>query len=336
MPNSKINIALFVGGTSPEREVSKSSGKAIYQALNSLGYNSTLIDPAYGTDQPKTDEEFFSAKDFGEIKNENLIKTIDSKLLDNIDLVFLALHGKWGEDGMIQSLLELKGIKYTGSGVLSSTIAMDKDLSKTLFLKNNVNTPSWITIDKKFNRDEVIKLIKSKFGYPLIIKPNDQGSTVGLSVVKNDEEIFKAIETAFQYSDLTVIEEYIPGREMTVAILEDKPLHVLEIFPKSGLYDYESKYTSGMSEYIVPANVTEDVFNKMQLQAIKAFRSLRCEVYGRVDFRLNDENVPFCLEVNTLPGMTETSLVPKMAYSVGISFEELIDRIIRNSLDVQK
>jgi len=336
LPNSKINIALFVGGTSPEREVSKSSGKAIYQALNSLGYNSTLIDPAYGTDQPKTDEEFFSAKDFGEIKNENLIKTIDSKLLDNIDLVFLALHGKWGEDGMIQSLLELKGIKYTGSGVLSSTIAMDKDLSKTLFLKNNVNTPSWITIDKKFNRDEVIKLIKSKFGYPLIIKPNDQGSTVGLSVVKNDEEIFKAIETAFQYSDLTVIEEYIPGREMTVAILEDKPLHVLEIFPKSGLYDYESKYTSGMSEYIVPANVTEDVFNKMQLQAIKAFRSLRCEVYGRVDFRLNDENVPFCLEVNTLPGMTETSLVPKMAYSVGISFEELIDRIIRNSLDVQK
>ena len=336
MLKPKINIAVFVGGTSPEREVSKSSGKAIYQALHSLGYNCTLIDPAYGINQPETDEEFFSAKDFGEIKNENLIKTIDSKWMDNIDMVFLALHGKWGEDGMIQSLLELKGIKYTGSGVLSSTIAMDKDLSKTLFLKNNVNTPSWITIDKKFNRDEVIKLIKSKFGYPLIIKPNDQGSTVGLSVVKNDEEIFKAIETAFQYSDLTVIEEYIPGREMTVAILEDKPLHVLEIFPKSGLYDYESKYTSGMSEYIVPANVTEDVFNKMQLQAIKAFRSLRCEVYGRVDFRLNDENVPFCLEVNTLPGMTETSLVPKMAYSVGISFEELIDRIIRNSLDVQK
>jgi D-alanine-D-alanine ligase len=336
LPNSKINIALFVGGTSPEREVSKSSGKAIYHVLNSLGYNCTLIDPAYGTDQPKSDEDFFSAKDFGEITNENLIKTINSDLLDKIDLVFLALHGKRGEDGMIQSLLELKGIKYTGSGVLSSTIAMDKDLSKTLFLKNNVNTPSWFTIDKKFDRDEDIKLIKSKFGYPLIIKPNDQGSTVGLSVVKNDEEIFKAIETAFQYSDLTVIEKYIPGREMTVAILEDKPLHVLEIFPKSGLYDYESKYTSGMSEYIVPANVTEEVFAKMQQQAITAFRSLRCKVYGRVDFRLNDENVPFCLEVNTLPGMTETSLVPKMAYSVGISFEELIERIIRNSLDVQK
>ncbi|MCH8034627.1 MAG: D-alanine--D-alanine ligase [Bacteroidetes bacterium] len=335
MSNPKINIAVFVGGTSPEREVSKSSGKAIYKALNSLGYKCTLIDPAYGTDQPKTDETFFSAIDFGEFTNENLIKTVNSELLDNINLVFLALHGKWGEDGIIQSLLELKGIKYTGSGVLSSTIAMDKDFSKTIFQKNNVNTPSWFTIDKKFKRDKVVSTIKSKFGYPVIIKPNDQGSTVGLSIVRNDEEIFKAIETAFQYSDLTVIEEYIPGREMTVAILEDKPLPVLEIIPQSGFYDYESKYTSGMSEYIVPADVTADVFDKMQQQAITAFRSLRCKVYGRVDFRLNDKNIPFCLEVNTLPGMTETSLVPKMANAVGISFEELIDRIIRNSLDVQ-
>jgi D-alanine-D-alanine ligase len=334
--NPKINIVVFVGGTSPEREVSKSSGKAIYQALNSLGYNCTLIDPAYGTNQPKTDEEFFSAKDFGEITNENLIKTVCSDFLDNTDLVFLALHGKWGEDGMIQSLLELKGIKYTGSSVLSSTIAMDKDCSKTIFLKNNVNTPSWIAIDKKFNRDEVFRIINSKFSYPVVIKPNDQGSTVGLSIVKNDEEIIRAIETAFQYSDLVVVEEYIPGREITVAILEDKPLPVLEIIPQSGFYDYKSKYTSGMSEYIVPAHVTADVCDKMQQQAITAFRSLRCKVYGRVDFRLNDDNIPFCLEVNTLPGMTETSLVPKMAKAAGISFEELIDRIVRNSLDVQK
>ncbi|MCH7773439.1 MAG: D-alanine--D-alanine ligase [Bacteroidetes bacterium] len=255
--------------------------------------------------------------------------------MDKIDLVFLALHGKWGEDGIIQSLLELKGVKYTGSCVLSSTIAMDKNFSKTIFQKNNVNTPSWFTINKKFNRDEVVSTIKLKFGYPVIIKPNDQGSTVGLSIVKNDEEIFKAIEAAFQYSVLTMIEEYIPGREMTVAILEDKPLPVLEIIPNSGFYDYKSKYTSGLSEYIVPADVSEDVFEKMQQQAITAFRSLRCKVYGRVDFRLNDENIPFCLEVNTLPGMTETSLVPKMAYAVGLSFEELIDRIIRNSLDGQ-
>jgi len=333
---SNINIAVFVGGTSPEREVSKSSGKAIYKALNSLGYNCTLIDPAYGTNQPVTDEEFFSAKDFGEITNENIIKTVNSELLENIDLVFLALHGRWGEDGMIQSLLELKEIKYTGSDVLSSTIAMDKDFSKTIFQKNNVNTPSWITIDKKFNRDEIIRIINSELRYPVVIKPNDQGSTVGLSIAKSDEEVFKAVETAFRYSDLTVVEEYIPGREMTVAVLEDKPLPVLEIIPKSGFYDYESKYTSGMSEYIVPADVTADVFDKLQQQAITAFRSLRCKVYGRVDFRLNEENIPYCLEVNTLPGMTETSLVPKMAKAVGISFEDLIERIIRNSLDGQK
>ena len=336
MSYSNINLAVFVGGTSPEREVSKSSGKAIYKALNSLGYNCTLIDPAYGTNQPVTDEEFFSAKDFGEITNENIIKTVNSELLENIDLVFLALHGRWGEDGMIQSLLELKEIKYTGSDVLSSTIAMDKDLSKTIFQKNNVNTPSWITIDKKFNRDEIIRIINSELRYPVVIKPNDQGSTVGLSIAKSDEEVFKAVETAFRYSDLTVVEEYIPGREMTVAVLEDKPLPVLEIIPKSGFYDYESKYTSGMSEYIVPADVTADVFDKLQQQAITAFRSLRCKVYGRVDFRLNEENIPYCLEVNTLPGMTETSLVPKMAKAVGISFEDLIERIIRNSLDGQK
>jgi D-alanine-D-alanine ligase len=331
----KINIAVFVGGTSPEREVSKSSGKAIYQALNSLGYNCTLIDPAYGSNQPKNDEDFFSAEDFSEIKNENLIKTIDSNLMDKIDLVFLALHGKWGEDGIIQSLLELKGIKYTGSGVLSSAISMDKDLSKTIFQKNNVITPFWITIEKKFNRDEAISIINSKFGYPVVIKPNDQGSTVGLSIAKNDGEIIQAIETAFKYSDLVVVEKYIPGREMTVAVLEDKPLPVLEIIPKSGFYDYESKYTSGMSEYIVPAQVTEDVFDKMQQQALTAFRSLRCKVYGRVDFRLSDDNKLFCLEVNTLPGMTETSLVPKMAKAVGISFEQLIDKIVRKSLDGQ-
>jgi len=336
LSNSEINIAIFVGGTSPEREVSKSSGKAVYQAINSLGYNCILIDPAYGTNQPETAEEFFNAHDFTEITNENLIKIVSSNLMDKIDLVFIALHGKWGEDGIVQTLLELNGIKYTGSGVLSSTIAMDKDLSKTIFQQNNVNTPSWFSINEKFNRDEVNGIINSKFGYPVIVKPNDQGSTVGLSIVNKDGELIKAIETSFKFSDLTVIEEYIPGREMTVAILEDKVLPVLEIIPKSGFYDYESKYTTGMSNYIVPADIAEDVSNKMQQQAIAAFKSLRCKNYGRVDFRLNDVNIPFCLEVNTLPGMTETSLVPKMANAVGISFEELIDRIIRNSLDVQK
>jgi len=191
MSESKLNIAVFVGGTSPEREVSKSSGKAIYQAINSLGYKCVLIDPAYGTFQPDEEEKYFTIKDFSEIKNENLIKTINSDLLNNIDLVFLALHGKWGEDGIIQTLLELRGINYTGSGVLSSAISMDKAVSKTIFQKNNVNTAAWFTDAKRYKINDVIKTINKGFGYPCVIKPNDQGSTVGMTIAKKDDEVKK-------------------------------------------------------------------------------------------------------------------------------------------------
>ena len=336
MSDTKVNIAVFVGGTSPEREVSKSSGKAIYKAINELGYKCSLIDPAYGTNQPDKDEEFFSKNDYSDIKNENIIKTINSNLLDDIDLVFIALHGKWGEDGIIQSLLELKGIKYTGSGVFSSTISMDKALSKIIFQKNNVNSADSFTITNQFKFDEVINRINTEYGYPFVIKPNDQGSTVGLSIVKQENEIQTAIESAQQFSDIVLVEKYIAGREMAVAILEDEALPVLEIIPKSGFYDYKSKYTSGMSEYIVPADIPENVFRDLQAQALIAFKSLRCKDYGRVDFRLSEDYIPYCLEVNTLPGMTATSLVPKMANAVGISFNELIDRIIKNSFDGKK
>jgi D-alanine-D-alanine ligase len=333
MNNTEIKIALFVGGTSPEREVSKASGKAIYGAIKSLGYPCILIDPAFGTDQPKEEEKFFNKKDYTKIKNENIIKTINSDLLNDIDLVFLALHGKSGEDGTIQSMLNLRNIKYTGSGIFSSMISMDKAFSKSLFRVNDVNTADWFTIDKKFDIDATTKKIMENFGFPCVVKPNDQGSTVGLAIVKKGNEIKEALNLALRYSDLTLIERYIPGREMTVAILDDEPLPVLEIIPKSGFYDYKSKYTSGMSEYIVPAKIPEDVFLKIQQQALMAFKSLRCKVYARVDFRLDENNVAYCLEVNTLPGMTSTSLVPKMANVIGISFEQLIDTIIRKSLD---
>jgi len=252
------------------------------------------------------------------------MKIFNSDLLNNIDLVFLALHGKWGEDGIIQSLLELRGINYTGSGVLS------------IFQKNNVNTAAWFTVANRYKIDDVIKTIKTEFSYPCVVKPNDQGSTVGMTILKKDDELKNAIELALSFSDLALVEEYIPGREMTVAILDDKPLPVLEIIPKDGFYNYESKYTEGMSEYIVPADIPEYVFRNLQGQAVKAFHSLRCKIYGRVDFRLNEDNISYCLEVNTLPGMTSTSLVPKMAKAIGISFEELIDKIIRNSLDGKK
>lgn len=336
MSNTKLNIAVFIGGTSPEREVSKLSGEAIYNAIIELGYNCVLIDPAYGIDQPDEEKKYFSKDDYSDIKNENIIKTINSNLLDDIDLVFIALHGKWGEDGIIQSLLELRGIKYTGSGVFSSTISMDKALSKILFQKNNVNSADSFTIMNHFNLDEIINRINTEYGYPCVIKPNDQGSTVGLTIVNEEDEVQAAIRSAQQFSDIVMVEKYIAGREITVAVLEDKALPVLEIIPKSGFYDYKSKYTSGMSEYIVPADIPEKVFRNLQEQAVIAFKSLRCKVYGRVDFRLSEDNIPYCLEVNTLPGMTSTSLVPKMAAVVGISFNELIDRIIKNSIDGKK
>lgn len=331
--NQKLKVALLVGGTSPERAISKLSGKAIYEALLKLKYEVTVIDPAYGAKQPESIDLLFNKEDYTEISNRNYVEAINSSLFDEIDIVFLALHGKWGEDGTIQSLLELRGKKYTGSKVLASALAMDKDMSKIIFKHQNISTASWLAIDKngKLNND-LIEKIKALFGFPCVIKPNDQGSTVGLTICNNESEIFNALNLAFNFSEKVLIEQYIPGREITVAVLENQALPVLEIKPKHGVYDYECKYTSGMSEYEVPANIPESTFKQIQQIAIEAFITLGCSAYARVDFRLSDEMIPYCLEVNTLPGMTATSLVPKMAKAVGISFEDLVEKIIRLSL----
>ncbi|MHB1687565.1 MAG: D-alanine--D-alanine ligase [Ignavibacteriaceae bacterium] len=331
--NYRLKVALLVGGTSPEREVSKSSSLSINKALKNLGYEVKLIDPAYGTNQPKNEEDFFAEKNFVELSNRNYVEAINSSIFDDVDIAFLGLHGKWGEDGTIQSLLELRGVKYTGSSVLSSAMSMDKIMSKILFQHYGINTPKWIAVEKNnFIYSELEKRIEEKLGYPCVIKPNDQGSTVGLTICKSDAEVSGAVDLAFQYSEKVLIEEYISGHEVTVGILEKTALPVLEIKPKHGVYDYECKYTTGMSEYEVPANLPENVKAELQSQALKAFEALDCSAYGRIDFRLNNDFKTYCLEVNSLPGMTSTSLVPKMAKAVGISFEELIDKIIKLSL----
>lgn len=330
---SKPKVALLVGGTSPERQVSKMSGKGVLQALKALQYPTTIIDPAYGINQPKDEEQFFLEKDFAEISNRNCIETINSDLLNDVDVVFSALHGKWAEDGTIQSLLELRGLKYTGSKVLASAVAMDKEMSKVIFRQAGVQTEDWLIVSNQdFDSELINEEIKNKLGYPCIIKPNDQGSTVGLTLVKDKLEIKEAISLSLQFSSKALIEKYIPGRELTVAILLNEALPVLEIVPKGGMYDYKHKYTSGMSEYIVPADITEEVTTKAQQQALKAFHSLGSEGYARVDFRLDIDNELYCLEVNTLPGMTPLSLVPKAAKTVGISFEELVKKIIQQAL----
>ena len=333
MSYSKPKIALLVGGTSPERAVSKMSGKGVLQALRTLQYPTIIIDPAYGLSQPKEEDQFFSEKDFTEISNRNCINAINSNLLDDVDVVFSAMHGKWAEDGTIQSLLELRGMKYTGSKVLASALAMDKEMSKVVFRQAGVQTADWFSVkDKNLEPNLIAREIKQKFGFPCIIKANDQGSTVGLKFVKDESEVEEGIILAQQFSSTALVEKYIPGRELTVTVLINEALPVLEIVPKSGMYDYKSKYTSGMSEYIVPAEIPDEVTVKAQQQALRAFHSLGCEGYARIDFRLNNENELYCLEVNTLPGMTPLSLVPKAAKAVGISFEELIKRIIQQAL----
>jgi D-alanine-D-alanine ligase len=341
-----LNIIVLTGGVSSERNVSIVSSRAIVKGLREAGHNVKVIDPIYGVNQP-TEEDIFSShpvigKEFPtmeELKkysNKKVIECINSDLFDNIDIVFLGLHGKFGEDGRIQSLLEMRGVKYTGSGVTSSAMAMDKDISKIIFSHLGIPTPNWFMADKDtYSINHVDEKINAYLEYPVVIKPNDEGSTVGLSIVQPDIEdvqLNKALEHAFEYSNRIMVEQYIAGRELTVVILGEEALPVIEIKPKNGFYDYEHKYTSGKTEYFCPADLPEELANEMRAKALLAHRALCCKAYSRVDYRLNPDNEFFCLEVNTLPGMTELSLVPKAAAAVNISFPELLNKIIELSL----
>ncbi len=326
-------ILLLVGGISPEREVSKSSGENVYNALVKLGYDVTVVDPAYGDNQPKENRLFFESTDYSLISRENYIKAINLPEFDNVDLVFNSLHGKYGEDGTIQSLLELKKIKYTGSGVLASSLTMDKCASKILFQHFDVSTPKWFFVSEDYvNMTEIKEKIKDSILYPCVIKPNDQGSTIGLSICHKEEEIEAAVKLALQFSSKALIEEFIEGFELTVGVLDSLVLPPLEIKPKKDCYDYECKYTDGMSEYEVPAQFPVEVLDNLKNQAKLAFDALGCTSYARIDFRVNRKHQIYCLEANTLPGMTSHSLLPKMAFAAGISFEELIEKIITYSL----
>ena len=336
-----MNIALIVGGISSEREVSLTSGKGILKALRSNGHNVKVIDPVFGSEEISEEiifkdlikEEYPSLevlKNLQGEKQKNILTCINSKLFDDIDIAFLGLHGKFGEDGKIQTILELRGIKYTGSDIISSGIAMDKNISKILFRKNNIPVADWVAINKNENFD--LKSIADSFGLPLVVKPNDEGSTVGLSIVDDINKLKEAVNLAFEYSNKILIEKYIKGRELTATILGGKAYPVIEIIPNEGFYDYQHKYKKGKTQYICPAEIPADTAKKAQEYALTAHNTLGCSVYSRVDFILDENNNLFCLEVNTLPGMTELSLVPKSVKADGIEFEELIQRILDLSL----
>lgn len=334
-----MKIAVLLGGTSAERDVSLSTGIAIARALKENGHEVQAIDCAYGTQRVD-----FLAADTGQIirlmpseiekekraLDRNIFSTVEHLLREKIEVVFNALHGGYGENGQLAALLDLAGIPYTGSGALASALGMNKHLSKVIFQANGVPTAPW----EKFTRREGFNAAQlAARELPLVVKPNEQGSTVGLSIVRQPEELQAALERAFQYGDTILVEKYIPGKELTVSVLGGQALPIIEIIPESGFYDYEAKYQSGKTRYVVPAELPEELAAKIRQAGQVAYRALGCRGYARVDFRLQDDGQFFCLEVNTLPGMTPTSLVPKAAKAVGIGFNELMERIIRLALE---
>jgi D-alanine-D-alanine ligase len=249
------------------------------------------------------------------------------RALPKADVLFLALHGGQGEDGTLQALLDLTGVPYTGSGHLASALAMDKDLSKHLFRTAGVPTADWLMAPATPEQ------VEATLGFPVIVKPSKQGSTVGLSIVRTRAELQPAIDEAFVHDDEVMIEQFIAGRELTVGVLGDETLPVGEIIPKHEIYDYECKYTPGMAVEEFPARLTDDETKTVQSLARKAFDALKLRGYARIDFRMSPDGTFYCLEANTLPGMTQTSLIPQAAAAAGISFPELCDRIVQLALD---
>ena len=326
-----MKIAVLMGGISAEREVSLASGLAVVRALRDRGHTVSAVDTARGF-VPEAEEQELLPEGVRASPPEELDAVLAPAALERIpelrqaDIAFLALHGGTGEDGTLQALLQLLGIRYTGSGPLGSGIAMDKDISKRLLRDAEVPTLPWrLARGPDFDYDP--DTIEDFVGYPCIVKPSRQGSSVGLTIVEDPEALRAAIDEAKPFDDEVMIERYVKGRELTVGVLGDQPLAPVEIRPKKGIYDYESKYTPGMTEYLCPAPLDRELTAQVQAYALRAFKVLKLRGYARVDFILAKEQL-FCLEANTLPGMTATSLLPKGAAAAGIEFPELCERII--------
>jgi D-alanine-D-alanine ligase len=333
-----VNITVLLGGVSAERDVSLSSGLRIAAALRERGHSVTCLDPAEGV-MSRAHEGALMAQGVGSTPPSleslaGLAKRSLSPVLGTLpevtgaDCVFLALHGGQGEDGTVQAVLDMAGVPYTGSGHLASALAMDKHLSKVVMRDAGVATADWLMADHRpVDRQAVV----GKLGLPLIVKPSKQGSTVGLSIVRDSADIEGAVREAFRFDDEVMIERFVPGRELTVGILGDQALPAIEIVPVKELYDYECKYTPGMAAEFV-AELDERTSALLADQALRAFQALKLGGYARIDFRLDPQGQPWCLEANTLPGMTPTSLIPQGAQAAGVLFPDLCERIVQLAL----
>jgi len=331
-----MKITVLMGGTSSERNVSLASGIRIVQALRSRGHKVIALDPARGVISDAEERELSTGKVGAKPPTlESLSKFAEGTFLANLtsmkeikdaEVVFLGLHGGQGEDGTIQALLDMARVKYTGSGHLASALAMDKDLSKKLFRAAEVNTADWLMAPA------TIEQVEGMLGMPVVVKPSKEGSTVGLTLVKKREDLLAAIREASKYDNEVMIERFVPGRELTVGVLGTVALPVGEIIAKHEIYDYECKYTAGMATEEFPAKLSPEAAGRVQQQALAAFKALKLGGCARIDFRLTTEGEFYCLEANTLPGMTELSLIPQGAAAMGISFPELCERIVKLAL----
>ena len=335
-----MKIVVLAGGTSTERDVSLSSGVMIYKALKKNGHKAVLLDVYLGyTGEDienifEKDEEW--DKEIGGISDKNPdIEQIKAMRPDgdknffgaNVisicqasDVVFMALHGENGENGKIQACFDLMGIAYTGTDYVSSAICMDKGITKDIFTCYGIPSPAGIRLKKGENAKE--------FPVPCIVKACCGGSSVGVSIAQKEQEYEKALEEAFRYDNEVIVEQYIKGREFSVGVIEGKALPVIEIAPLQGFYDYKNKYQAGSAIETCPAEISEEKTKEMQAYAEEAFRVLRLKNYARMDFMMSNTGEIYCLEANTLPGMTPTSLLPQEAEAIGISFEELCEKII--------
>ncbi|WP_347549820.1 D-alanine--D-alanine ligase [Pseudalkalibacillus hwajinpoensis] len=303
-----MKVGVLYGGTSAEREVSLSSGKGIMNALKANGHEVIGID----------------------FHPERLQEVMD---LD-VEIIFIGLHGKYGEDGRIQGLLDMLDIPYVGSGVLGSAVAMDKAKSKKVLKDSGIRLAKDLVLYKSDDQQP----LDLPFDYPVVVKPNSEGSTIGLTIARDEEELQKGIKEAFHFDSTVILEEFISGTEVTVAVMGEKgnvkSLPVVEIVPKNAYYDYESKYAEGGSEHIVPARISSSYTELIQHQSVVAHELLDCDTYSRVDFIVpSDGSEPVFLEVNTLPGMTPTSLFPDAAKEIGYTYEQMIENLIQLGLN---
>ena len=341
-----MKIIVLAGGLSPERDVSLSSGSLIANALIENGHEVMLLDLFLGRDNEEIlpvyrnrsseyrfnyivpeQEPDLTAIRSSVVSDSNYIGNGVIELCRDADMVFMGLHGSAGENGQLQAVFDMYGINYTGTGYTGSLLAMDKDISKKLMRENGILTAGWQYINLNAQND--FSIIK----YPCVVKPCSCGSSVGVSIVENRDQLNSAVGYAKKYEEYVIIEDKIEGREFSVGILNGKALPVIEIKPLCGFYDYKNKYQKGLTEEICPANISEEISKLLQNKALAVHNTLRLRFYSRIDFILDDNDDAYCLEANTLPGMTPTSLLPQEALAAGISYNELCDIIVNGGAE---